>query len=192
MRGFFSVAKDVTYKSSHHAVLSLFTAKLFQFRNVFPFDVLHFLHGYRRVFFFVSSLDRILEPELTGLQGFDRCSQIKCVVGNSRKKFFSSFLPTSLLVDVMVWWAAAPLTSSFAKPVQKCAERVILLFNVLEIIFCFAFKIRLSTSSPRKAWMAWSPHRPRVRTAPSSNPWLPPWSASHRDLSTAWRVHCPR
>jgi len=79
-------------------------------------------------YFFVSSLDRILEPELTGLQGFDRCSQIKCVVRNSRKKFFSSFLPTSLLVDVMVWWAAAPLTSSFAKPVQKCAERVILLF----------------------------------------------------------------
>jgi len=38
----FSVAKDVIYKSSHHAVLSLCTAKLFQFRNVFPFDVLHF------------------------------------------------------------------------------------------------------------------------------------------------------
>lgn len=49
----FSVAKDVIYKSSHHAVLSLFTAKLFQFRNVFPFDVLHFLHGYRRVFLFL-------------------------------------------------------------------------------------------------------------------------------------------
>jgi len=42
-------------------------------------------------YFFVSSLDRILEPELTGLQGFDRCSQIKCVVGNSRKKVFLEF-----------------------------------------------------------------------------------------------------
>jgi len=52
-------------------------------------------------FVFVSSLDRILEPELTGLQGFD-IDVLKCVVGNSRKKFFSSFLPTSLLVDVMV------------------------------------------------------------------------------------------
>jgi len=111
------------------------------------------------------------------------------------------------------FWAGTRLcfnrvSSSFAKPVQKCAgaERIFCLMVVHSNNFWTSFfalcvvlieslvifKTRLRTSSPRKAWMAWSLHRLRGRTAPSSNPWLHPWSASHRGLSTAWRVRCPR
>jgi len=207
--GFLSVAKDLKQVQSR---CFLNCGQIISVQKSVPLDGMH-MHGYWRVLCFKSRWDTWAWAHRATRLFKDVLKSN--VVGHKKKCILSSFLssssfhlPPSKFWKIQIFTVADEtsycinlcLMFMVLKKLQvlqsrsKNAQRVILLFNVLDIIFClrFAFKIRLSTSSPRKAWMAWSLHRPQVRTAPSSNPWLLPWSASHRGLSTAWRVHCPR
>jgi len=114
MQGAFYQLPKILNKSSHAAFL--IAAKLFQFRNLFPWMVCICMDTGG---FYVSSLGGILEPELTGLQGFLKMFSNQMWLDTRKNVFCRVFFPLyKSLLDVY----GAEETSSLAKPIQKCAE----------------------------------------------------------------------
>jgi len=161
-----------SYKSSHFGLL-------FHCGQIISVEIVPFtrdvtwLHGCCKI----SSLGGMLEPESKTFRR--ELLDVWTFCGNG-----CSSTNKSLLVDTW-WWTNSswlmfrPELLKFCKACPKMRRER---FCAVQIFFdkIFVLKTRLSTSSPRKAWMAWIPRRLRDHTAPSSNPWPHPWSASHR------------
>jgi len=115
-----------------------------------------------------------------------------------QKTFFLLFKLRWVESLTRIWWAALYTTKLSSHWLQIRSRNARLHVDYIFLCLC-KFNLRLSTSFPRKfirwstsflrkAWMAWNLHRLLVRKALSLNLWLLPWSISHRDWSTIWKV----